>query len=103
MASLVHNEPELAEATIERLAGVLQYTITGQISDYFTYGGVAVADVLGDGQTFDGSYVPTLTVDERGVTAATVPLPTFFTDTYIVRCSPFWTLPSPLPLRESAI
>ena len=28
MASLVHTEPDLAEATIERLAGVLQYAIS---------------------------------------------------------------------------
>jgi hypothetical protein len=31
------------------------------------------------------------------------PFPTFFTVRYMLACSPFWSLPSPLPLRSSTI
>lgn len=49
VASLVHKEPELAEATIERLAGVLQYTITSGKSTSVRLGDEldAVRDYLG--------------------------------------------------------
>lgn len=49
---------------------VLEYTIRGQISDYFTFGGVDVNDVLGDGQTFDTGFTPTLSITEGGATTA---------------------------------
>lgn len=49
---------------------VLEYTISGQISDYFTFGGVDVNDVLGDGQTFDVGFAPTLSITEGGATTA---------------------------------
>lgn len=57
---------------------VLQYTVSGQISDYFTFGGVDVNDVLGDGQTFDTAFTPTLSITEGGATTA-VSLAGFFT------------------------
>jgi uncharacterized repeat protein (TIGR01451 family)/fimbrial isopeptide formation D2 family protein len=50
---------------------VLQYTISGQVSDYFTFAGITVADLLSDGQTFIASTTPTLTITEDGVTTAT--------------------------------
>ncbi len=51
----------------------LSYTLDGQVSDYFTFNNVVVDDVLGDGQTFDASFVPVLQVTEAGVTY-TVPM-----------------------------
>ena len=49
VASLVHQEPDLAEATIERLAGVLQYAITSGKSPSVRLGDEldAVRDYLG--------------------------------------------------------
>ena len=45
----------------------LAYTITGQVSDFFSLGSMVVTDVLGDGQTFvDGSA--TFTVTSEGMT-----------------------------------
>jgi uncharacterized repeat protein (TIGR01451 family)/fimbrial isopeptide formation D2 family protein len=58
---------------------VLEYTISGQVSDYFTFAGIDVNDVLGDGQTFDGAYTPTLIVTEGGAPDASIALSTFFT------------------------
>ena len=50
---------------------VLRYTLSGQISDYFTFGGVTVDDLLGDGQTFSTLAPATLTITENGVTTIT--------------------------------
>lgn len=55
----------------------VEYTISGQVSDYFTFDDVTVEDVLGDGQTFDTAFVPTLTITEGGVSTP-VSLVTFF-------------------------
>ncbi len=44
---------------------VLRYTLRGQVSDYFTFAGITLDDVMGDGQTFlDGSS--TMRVTEAG-------------------------------------
>ncbi|MCC6856557.1 MAG: DUF11 domain-containing protein [Microbacteriaceae bacterium] len=67
-----------AGATGTTPGDVLEYTISGQVSDYYSFGDIDVNDVLGDGQTFDTSFTPTLTVTEGG--AATAPgLAGFFT------------------------
>ncbi|MBI4936440.1 MAG: DUF11 domain-containing protein, partial [Actinobacteria bacterium] len=50
---------------------VLQYTISGQVSDYFTIAGIGVTDLLSDGQTYLASTTPSLTITEGGVTTAT--------------------------------
>ncbi|MEO5723954.1 MAG: isopeptide-forming domain-containing fimbrial protein, partial [Ilumatobacteraceae bacterium] len=51
----------------------LSYTLDGQVSDYFTFNNVVVDDVLGDGQSFDASFVPVLQVTEAGA-SYTVPV-----------------------------
>ncbi len=48
----------------------LEYTISGQVSDYFTFGDVVVDDVLGDGQTYDAGYAPTLSITESGASSS---------------------------------
>ncbi len=50
---------------------VLQYTLTGQVSDYFTFAGITLADVLGDGQSYVAGYTPTLVVTENGSSTST--------------------------------
>ena len=48
----------------------LQYTIAVQVSDYFTFADLDLLDVLGDGQTFDTGFTPTLSVTEAGTTSS---------------------------------
>ncbi len=40
----------------------VEYTLNGQVSDYFTVGNLIVTDKLGDGQTYDASFTPTWSV-----------------------------------------
>ena len=42
---------------------VLQYTLTFQISDYFAFDDITVTDIISDGQHFDSSFTPTMTVN----------------------------------------
>ncbi len=44
----------------------VQYTLDVQVSDYFTFGDLEITDVFSDGQHFDSSFTPTLSVTERG-------------------------------------
>ncbi|MCP4592986.1 MAG: DUF11 domain-containing protein, partial [bacterium] len=46
---------------------VLEYTVNFQISDFFAFDGVVITDVLSDGQHFDQTFTPTLSVTEHGV------------------------------------
>ncbi|WP_160122397.1 SdrD B-like domain-containing protein [Rhodovarius lipocyclicus] len=48
--------------------GTLEYSLDGQVSNYFEMKGLVVTDTLGDGQTFKAGFTPTLTVTEHGVT-----------------------------------
>ena len=50
----------------------LEYTLNGQISDYFDIGNLTLTDTLGDGQTFAAGFTPVITLTENGnsVTAA---------------------------------
>ncbi len=48
---------------------VLQYNLTFQISDYFAFQGITVSDVISDGQHFDASFTPTLSISEHGATS----------------------------------
>ncbi len=43
---------------------VLKYTLAFQISDYFTYGDLALTDVMTDGQLLDTTIAPTFTVSD---------------------------------------
>ena len=49
----------------------LEYTIDVQISDYFAFQNVVLSDLLGDGLDFLSTFIPTLTVSERGTTIST--------------------------------
>ena len=43
----------------------VEYIINVQISDYFTFSGVTVTDLISDGQRFDATFTPTFTLNER--------------------------------------
>ena len=45
---------------------VLEYTLAIQISDFFAFDGVLVTDDFSDGQHFDSTFTPTLTVAGNG-------------------------------------
>ena len=45
---------------------VVEYTLEIQISDYFAFDDLIVDDLLGDGQVFDDSFTPTLSISEHG-------------------------------------
>jgi large repetitive protein len=47
---------------------VLDYRLEIQVSDFFAFDRVVLADILSDGQHFDPSFVPTLAVDGNGYT-----------------------------------
>ena len=70
----------------------LEYTVEVQISDFFAFNQVTLADVLSDGQRFDPSFPPTLQVDGNGFVAATAP---FAPANYTV--APNYTPDSPAP------
>lgn len=42
----------------------LEYTLTFQISDYFSFDNIVVTDVLSDGQRYDPSFTPTVTIED---------------------------------------
>ncbi len=54
---------------------VLQYTLTVQVSDFFSFNNVAVTDIISDGQQFDASFNPTIQVNGNGYTIATRNIP----------------------------
>jgi uncharacterized repeat protein (TIGR01451 family) len=43
----------------------LQYTLSFQVSDFFTYGDLTVTDILSDGQRFDPGFTPTFAITDR--------------------------------------
>ncbi|MBP7228207.1 MAG: isopeptide-forming domain-containing fimbrial protein, partial [Longilinea sp.] len=45
---------------------VLEYTLQFQISDYFAFQNIVITDVFSDGQRFDATFIPTLTLSEHG-------------------------------------
>lgn len=49
---------------------VLEYTLTFQVSDYFSFDNVNVADVISDGQRFDTNFTPTMSVTVHGSTSS---------------------------------
>ena len=46
------------------------YTLNFQVSDYFAFNNLSVVDVLSDGQHFDNTFTPTLTVTENTNTSS---------------------------------
>ena len=53
---------------------VLEYTLAIQTSDFFAFDGVVVTDLFSDGQHFDASFTPTLTVAGNGYSLASAAL-----------------------------
>ena len=45
---------------------LLEYTLQFQISDYFSFEDIVITDRFSDGQRFDASFIPTLTLSEHG-------------------------------------
>jgi uncharacterized repeat protein (TIGR01451 family)/fimbrial isopeptide formation D2 family protein len=45
---------------------VLQYTLKFQVSDFFALSGVILNDLVSDGQTFLGTFTPTISYTQRG-------------------------------------
>ncbi|TVQ01580.1 MAG: isopeptide-forming domain-containing fimbrial protein, partial [Planctomycetaceae bacterium] len=43
----------------------IEYQLDFQVSDYFTFDQIVVTDVLSDGQSVDGTFVPTLVFSDR--------------------------------------
>lgn len=50
----------------------LEYTIEVQISDYFSFDTLKVKDNFSDGQLFDGTFTPTLSLNDNGASLATI-------------------------------
>jgi fimbrial isopeptide formation D2 family protein/uncharacterized repeat protein (TIGR01451 family) len=61
----------------------LEYTIDVQISDFFAYDTLAVADIFADGQLLDGGFTPTLSVTRQGAGEGPYSFTTDFIDTTI--------------------
>ncbi|HIK30019.1 MAG TPA: isopeptide-forming domain-containing fimbrial protein, partial [Oscillatoriales cyanobacterium M4454_W2019_049] len=50
----------------------LRYTLNFQVSDYFSFDNIVIDDVFSDGQRFDSSFAPTLTISgNNGITGST--------------------------------
>ena len=45
---------------------VLEYTLAFQVSDFFAFDGVTLRDIFTDGQRFDATFTPTLTIAGNG-------------------------------------
>ena len=41
---------------------VLEYTLAFQVSDFFAFNGVTLTDIFSDGQRFDATFTPTLSI-----------------------------------------
>lgn len=49
---------------------VVEYTIEGQVSDFFAFGSVILTDILADGLRFDAGFMPTLSITQHVVTSS---------------------------------
>ena len=45
---------------------VIEYTLSFQVSDYFSFDDVNVTDIISDGQDFDSSFTPVLAINMNG-------------------------------------
>ncbi len=60
----------------------LEYTLEFQISDYFTFDNIVITDAFSDGQRFDTTFTPTISVTDRaGTTSGSLSVLTSTTDT----------------------
>ncbi len=53
-----------------RSGTTLQYTLNFQISDYFTFDDIFITDIISDGQRFDPTFPPTITVSDQFASTA---------------------------------
>jgi fimbrial isopeptide formation D2 family protein/uncharacterized repeat protein (TIGR01451 family) len=49
-----------------KAGGTLEWTLDGQVSNYFNMDDLVLVDTLGDGQVYDASFAPTITMREGG-------------------------------------
>lgn len=56
----------------------LQYTIRGQVSDYFAFDNLLLTDLLSDGQHLDAGFTPTITLHEGMTDLSTIFTPSSF-------------------------
>lgn len=68
----------------------LEYKLNFQISDFFAIKDIILTDTLGDGQTFDGNFIPNLHLVVNGVI-----IDLDFTDFYSVVHHPYTGVPDP--------
>jgi uncharacterized repeat protein (TIGR01451 family) len=52
----------------------LEYRLDFQVSDFFAFDNLIITDTLGDGQSFDGSFIPTLEIHEQGLSSGPSPM-----------------------------
>lgn len=71
---------------------VLEYSLAFQISDYFAFTGITIQDVMHDGQHFDASFTPTLSIQGNSFA---LPALAFDADNFTV--TPNYTPVSPEP------
>ena len=55
-------------ASAYQAGDTLQYSLDGQVSNYFDVNDLVIQDKLGDGQTFDAGFTPTITIAAQGQT-----------------------------------
>jgi uncharacterized repeat protein (TIGR01451 family)/fimbrial isopeptide formation D2 family protein len=65
----------------------LEYTVDLQVSDYFTFDDVALADVYSDGQTLDPAFAPTFSFGDRDDSLSGVDLTGRFTHVVDSACA----------------
>ncbi len=63
-SAIVHNVGAVGASP----GDTLEYTLTFQISDYFSFGDLSISDLLSDGQRLDGTFDPTFTITDRSGT-----------------------------------
>ena len=61
----------------ENPGDTLEYTLTFQVSDYFSFDDVVVTDIISDGQRFDASFTPTLSTAIHGVSTSSADMSVF--------------------------
>lgn len=52
-----------------RSGTTLEYTITFDVSDFFAFQDIVITDIISDGQHFDSTFTPTLSLTEHGSTS----------------------------------
>lgn len=53
---------------------VLEYTLEVQVSDFFAFDGLVLDDIISDGQSFDATFTPTMTISGNGFSLGAAPM-----------------------------